>query len=54
MDFIKSLDEGRDFMNNESFSKFIPGVHTFKLDYGFLFSRGMKKPLLEGWRFNWK
>ena len=54
LDLIKSLDEGRDFINQDTFEVIHPGIHTFKLDYGHLFVRNIKKPLIEMWRFHWK
>lgn len=53
MDLIKSLDEGRDFINNNTFKSTKPGIHTFKLDYGGLMARNMRKPIIEMWRLHW-
>lgn len=53
MDVIKSLDEGREYIDTNTFKSFKPGVHTFKLDYGCLMARNMQKPIVELWRLHW-
>ena len=53
LNYIKSLDEGRNFITPETFVAFKPGVHTFKIDYLFLMARNMLRPLVELRGFNW-
>jgi hypothetical protein len=54
LDVIKSLDEGRDFVTNESFQSFKPGVEHFKADYLHLMARNMQQPVVELWNLDWK
>ena len=54
LDLIKSLDEARDFIHAKTFKSFISGIHTFRLDYGYMMARNMKAPVIEVWKINWK
>lgn len=54
LDLIKSLDEGREYITPDTFRGLKPGIHTFKLDYGYLMARNMQRPLIELWRLHWK
>jgi hypothetical protein len=54
LDLIKSLDEGRDFINPETFKSFVSGIHNFRLDYGYMMARNMRRPVVELWKINWK
>ena len=54
LDFIKSLDEGRDFIQTDTFNSFVSGIHNFRLDYGYMMARNMKRPVIEVWKINWK
>mmetsp|Transcript_26404 Transcript_26404/g.40306 ORF Transcript_26404/g.40306 Transcript_26404/m.40306 type:complete len:115 (+) Transcript_26404:1433-1777(+) len=54
LDVIKSLDEGRQFITPQTFTKFNPGTYIVKFDYGYLMARNLQKPLAELWKFNFK
>ena len=54
LDLIKSLDEGREFIHANTFKSFVSGIHTFRLDYGYMMARNMKAPVIEVWKINWK
>lgn len=41
LNIVKSLDEGREFITDDSFSSFKPSVHNFKIDYMCVRGRNM-------------
>lgn len=53
LDMIKSLDEGRNYINSDTFKSFKPGIQNFKFDYAYMVGRNMQKPVLELWKINW-
>lgn len=53
LDIICSLDEGRDFIGPDTFAALKPHKCLFKLDYAYMFSRNMQKPLAEVWGWQW-
>jgi hypothetical protein len=53
LDVVKSLDEGRQYIKEDTFKGFKPGVHTFKIDYLYMMARNMQRPIIELWKLNW-
>lgn len=54
LNIVKSLDEGREFITDDSFASFKPSIHHFKIDYMCIRGRNMQKPLFKLWKVNWQ
>ena len=54
LDVIKSLDEGRDYIQPDTFKSFKPGIYTVNIDYLYAMARNMLRPIIELWKLSWK